>query len=253
MTAIGCLQSAALAILWLFLAPLVIAQSSSSNPDLGTADSGAPIDDQRLDQALATYEADDRLQRARPLTKGELPIELQTRQPPHPFLQAIANFFRAIGGFLGYVLMGLILLAILVGFYLVFGEHLALRRRQKPKSDGPDLSVQANLQPRPGQARALLEDADALAAAGRFDEAVHLLLFRSINDIQERTPGTIRQSYTAREIGALGILPTQVRTKLYPIIQIVERSFFGGRSVTEESWAEARTAYQDFAFGKAWI
>ena len=252
MTAIGCLKSVVLATLWLILAPTTLAQTESPSPELSAASSGAPVSDRRLDQALAAYEADDRLQRTRPPAKADGLFEPPTRRPPNPFLQAIADFFRAIGGALGYALAGLIVIAILAGVYMTFGEQLALRRRQKPKQAGPDLSVQSDLQPRPARARALLDEADALAADGRFDEAVHLLLFRSIHDIQERTPGVIRQSFTAREIGTLDVLPDPVRATLSPIIQIVERSFFGGREVSEAGWRDARTAYQDFAFGGAW-
>lgn len=252
MTAIGCLKSVILAAFWLILAPTILAQTESPAPEISAGSHGAPVNDRRLDQALAAYETDDQLQRTRPPAKADVPFEPPTRRPPNPFLQAIADFFRAIGGVLGYALAGLVFIAILAGLYMMFGEQLALRRRQKPKPSGPDLSVQNDFQPGAVRARALLDEADALAAEGCFDEAVHLLLFRSIHDIQERTRGVIRQSFTAREIGTLDVLPGPVRATLFPIIQIVERSFFGGRKVNEAGWRDARAAYQDFAFGSAW-
>lgn len=144
------------------------------------------------------------------------------------------------------------MIAILGGLYLVFGERFALRGSQKAKQVDPDLSIVPNLKPAEDHARALLEDADALAAAGRFAEAVHLLLFRSIDEIQNKRSGVIGRSLTSREIGALGILPDPVRETLSPIIQIVERSFFGGQEVGEAGWKEARTSYETFAFGAAW-
>ncbi len=212
------------------------------------------VDQDRLDRVMATYNADDALQRERP----EWEPEVQAFEPreynsdPNPIAKAIAAFFNAIGPVLGYLLALIIILAILAGVYMVFGESLSLRGRQKEKTADPDVSTIPNLRPEQARANALLEDADRLAAEGRFAEAVHLLLFRSIDDIQEKRSGIIGRSLTAREIGALSILPDPVRNALSPIIRIVERSFFGGRDVDEVGWKEARASYESFAFGEAW-
>ena len=130
--------------------------------------------------------------------------------------------------------------------------QVTLRLRQKQKSAAPDVSVMPDLRPEQDRARALLEDADALAEQGRFAEAVHLLLFRSIDEIQEKKSGLIGRSLTAREIGALSDLPDWIKDALAPIIRVVERSFFGGQDVTESGWNDARQSYQSFAFGEAW-
>ena len=212
-----------------------------------------PISDERLDRALAAYQADDDFQRERPEWQPEaLDVEEFEPRDPNPIIEAIAAFFEAIGGVLGYLLAGLVILAILAGLYMVFGESLTFRFRQKEKTAGPDVSIVPDLRPEAARARALLEDADALAAEGRFAEAVHLLLFRSIDDIQEKKTGVITRSLTAREIGSLGVLPDWIREALAPIIRIVERSFFGGQDVDETGWKQARESYQAFAFGEAW-
>ena len=212
-----------------------------------------PVSEDRLDRALANFEADDSFQKVRPEWDPELPDPAEARSSePNAFIRAIAAFFEAIGGVLGYLLAAIILIAILAGVYMVFGESLTLRGRQKDKAVNPDVSNVPDLRPEARRARALLEDADALAAQGRFAEAVHLLLFRSIEDIQEKKSGIIGRSLTAREIGALGILPDSIRETLSPIIRIVERSFFGGQDVTESGWREARQSYETFAFGEAW-
>lgn len=212
------------------------------------------VDDARLDRAMAAYEADEALQRERPEWEPE-PRAFQPRQTPsgtNPLIEAIVAFFRAIGPLLGYLLVAIIILAILAGLYIMFGESLSLRGRQKDKRAAPDVSIVPDLRPQHARATALLEDADALAAQGKFAEAVHLLLFRSIDDIQEKHSGIVGRSLTSREIGALSILPSAVRDALSPIIRIVERSFFGGRDVDETGWREARASYETFAFGGAW-
>ena len=252
------LNSLKLSVLALFLALAAAAQhaaeepSEADPPQLNLGDA-AQISDARLDRAMVAYEADESLQRVRPEWEPEpMDPEMARRSQPNPIIRAIAAFFEAIGGVLGYLLGAIVLFAILAGLYMVFGESLTLRRRQKQKSAAPDASVMPDLRPEQERARALLEDADALAAEGRFAEAVHLLLFRSIDDIQEKKSGLIGRSLTAREIGALSDLPDWIKDALSPIIRVVERSFFGGQDVTESSWNDARQSYQSFAFGEAW-
>ncbi|MEO1323600.1 MAG: hypothetical protein AAFV59_11400 [Pseudomonadota bacterium] len=222
-------------------------EAEANTPDV------PPVDDDRLDRALAAYDAESGLQRERPEWEPESRDRDEFRnREPNGFIRAIAQFFEAIGGVLGYMLAAIIVVAILAGLYMVFGESLSFRRRQTEKTAAPDISSVPDLRPEAKRARALLEDADALAAEGRFAEAVHLLLFRSIDEIQEQKSGIIGRSLTAREIGALGVLPDWIRQALLPIIRIVERSFFGGQDVTETGWREARASYETFAFGEAW-
>ena len=210
-----------------------------------------PVDDARLDRALAALEGDDTLQTERPEWTPE-PVTFRPRGERSWLIDAIAGFFRLLGPVVGYMLIALIALMIAFALYSVFGESFTLRRREKVAKSGPVVSHIDDLRPDETAARALLEDADALAAAGRFAEAVHMLLFRSIDDIQSRREGGVPRSLTAREIGRLDSLPARVRGALAPIIQIVERSFFGGRPVDASGWQTARASYQDFAFGEAW-
>lgn len=220
----------------------------SSRPDT------LPVDEDRVDQALERLEADADFQTTRPEWEPD-PVERNEqvqRSGPNPIAQFFANLFSAIGQVAGYLLILLIVIAILTGLYLVLGEGFTLRGKQKEKHADPDRSLVPNLRPEQTRARALLEDADALAAQGRFAEAVHLLLFRSIDEIQSKRSGVIGRSLTSREIGALGVLPEPVRDTLLPIIRIVERSFFGGQDVNETGWQEARASYERFAFGAAW-
>ena len=213
-----------------------------------------PVGNDRIDQALERLQADADLQTTRPEWESD-PTERNQRNQrngPNPIAQFFASLFQAIAQVAGYLLILLIIIAIFASLYLVLGERFTLRGKQKEKDADPDLSMAPDLRPEQKRARALLEDADALAAQGKFAEAVHLLLFRSIDDIQSMKGGIIDRSLTSREIGALGVLPEPVRDTLLPIIRIVERSFFGGQDVTETGWREARASYEHFAFGAAW-
>jgi len=96
-------------------------------------------------------------------------------------------------------------------------------------------------------ALALLDEADRLAADGRFDEATHLLLQRSVGQIAEARPDLVEPSSTAREIAAQPALPEKARGAFAVIADRVERSLFALRRLSLEDWQAARAAYADFA------
>jgi hypothetical protein len=97
------------------------------------------------------------------------------------------------------------------------------------------------------QALALLDDADRLAAEGRFDEATRLLLQRSVGQIAAARPDWLGPSSTAREIAALPALPDRARSAFTAIAERVERSLFALRHLSADDWQAARTAYAEFA------
>ena len=101
-------------------------------------------------------------------------------------------------------------------------------------------------------ARVLLGEADALAVDGRFAEAVHLLLIRSVDDIARRRPSLVRPALTSRDLAAADAIPGGARALFTGIARTVERSLFGGRAVGADDWATARAAYADFALSRAW-
>lgn len=140
--------------------------------------------------------------------------------------------------------------AIVLVLYLilreVMGAHWPFRRKASPRQRPVDW------RPDPVRARALLADADRLAAEGRFDEAARVLLFRSIDEIEDRRPRLVRPALTARDIGALEAVPPAARMSFGRIASAVETSLFGGRALDAAAFAEARAAYEAFAFGEGW-
>lgn len=96
-------------------------------------------------------------------------------------------------------------------------------------------------------ALALLEDADRLAAEGRYGEAARLLLQRSVHHIAEARPDWLEPASTAREIAVLPMLPDRARQAFAAIATRVERSLFALRDLDLADWQAARAAYADFA------
>jgi len=106
--------------------------------------------------------------------------------------------------------------------------------------------------PEAGPLRRWLDEADALAAAGRYAEAVHHLLFRSVEDIARHRPGAVRPALTSRELARAAAIPPGARAPFARIAAEVERSLFGGRPLAERDWQAARAAYGELVRPQAW-
>ncbi|MEE4206576.1 MAG: hypothetical protein V2I39_09790 [Erythrobacter sp.] len=122
---------------------------------------------------------------------------------------------------------------------LARGERTA--RRRIAAGSTPDW------RPEERESLALLEDADRLAAEGRFDEATHLLLKRSVGQIAAARPDWVEPSSTARELAALPALPETARAAFRVVAERVERSLFALSSLEKADWEAARAAYAEFA------
>lgn len=191
--------------------------------------------------------AHDRL-RADTAIQFDMPIA----RPPDPPPQWLIDLFRLIAPYMKWIAWGLITVAVLALLYVIVRHFLANglpfgRSRAEPAQDAA-----AEWRPEAGPARQLLREADALAAQGRYAEAVHLLLRRSIEEIERRRPHLVRPALTSRDIAAAITLPPEVRRVFSGIAGIVENSLFGGRPVDGEGWRAARSAYEDFALPQAW-
>ncbi len=181
------------------------------------------------------------------------PIDLNTKPPEIPgWLQALGKFLRAvfepIGRALGvsWPVLQWILLAVVAAFILYaawrFSEPLRLGWKKKEQA-----ATKSEWRPDEAEALALLEDADRLAAEGKFDEATHLLLRRSVQQIQAARPDWVRRASTAREIAGIAALPDKARGAFATITARVERSLFALRSLDAADWQAARNAYAEFA------
>ncbi len=198
-----------------------------------------------------------------------VPIVDPPQKPPPEWLVALGRFlgniFAGIGNAIDWALgwlvapiarflsqiLGLnartieIALIVLAGAGLLWAAWVLLwprwlARRTAPKPV-PEWTPDTNA------ALALLEDADALAAAGRYDEAARLLLHRSVGEIAASRPDWLAPSSTSREIGANPRLPWRARAAFTVIAREVERSLFALTGLVREDWERARAAYAEFA------
>lgn len=171
--------------------------------------------------------------------------------PPPDWLKAFSEFlkslFEPVGEALGMswpviekVLIALAALAVLYLAWRLIGPLIGYASR--PRAGAP-----AEWAPDRDAAIALLEDADRLAAEGRYGEAAHLLLKRSVHHIGAARPDWLLPASTAREIASAPMLPERARRAFGVIATRVERSLFALRELDLADWQAARTAYADFA------
>lgn len=164
----------------------------------------------------------------------------------NPDLSGMAGLLPVLRGlfWVGVALLAAWLLYLIVG--RLTGLEIKWGRTARPVAEEPEWRLSE--QP----ARELLSEADALAEAGRFSEAAHLLLFRSIDEIERKRPDTVSKAYTSRDIARLPALPARPAEAFARIVGAVERSLFGGRALGAADWQDCRAAYERFAFAEGW-
>lgn len=190
---------------------------------------------------------------ARLLKADDLQFAFPAFQKPKTpdWIEAFGRFLKSISPYL-LDLFWVILAVLALALTYYIGREIFRRRgwwTPKPE-DAPH--AWPEWRPAPEQARLLLADADRLAQEGRFREAAHLLLLRSIQDIDDQRPQLVRPALTTREIAQLKQVPPSARDCFGDIARTVERSLFGGRDVTQQDFARCRDAYQRFALPQIW-
>jgi hypothetical protein len=194
-----------------------------------------------LDTAFRKLKSQDQLQfvlaEAPPPPKSDWLVKLLG--PILAFLKAISPILKVV--FWVFVAGCFALIA-----YIVLQAVLGIRRAhiERREKDEDELVL---YRPSQKKARILLNAVDALAAKGQYAEAVHLLLYRSIQDIGLTKPNMIKRSLTSREISALSSLSPETRQAFTQIATEVERSHFGAQALDAAAFQRCRKAYAQFA------
>jgi len=181
------------------------------------------------------------------------PLPPMKQPEPPAWLEGFQRFLEAVFGPLAKGLIRswpvieklLVLAAVLLALYLLWrllGPWLLRLRDRNADSEAWTPSRE--------DALALLDDADRLAEEGRYGEAAHLLLQRSVGQIRAARPDALIPASTAREIASLPQLPQSARSAFAVIAERVERSLFALRDLDASDWTTARAAYADFALAQ---
>ncbi len=206
---------------------------------------GVDVDEESLDAAFRALKRNESYQ-------FELAEPIPAK-PPSAFSKMIAAFFEGLFKILAPFLRIIFWLgigALVLAVVYLLGRTIYETRFARPKTsdatDEPDIPL---YQPAKAQAQILLDEIDRLAAEGRYGEAVHVLLFRSIQDIDRHRPNVVRRSLTAREIGQLTVLTPEARKAFSTIAGVSELSHFGGKPIGAAGFQTARAAYTNLTGG----
>lgn len=188
------------------------------------------------------------------LADNSIQFDLPSLVPPEPpgWLKPVLEMLAKIGPYMIYLFWGAVIIGVTVIVVLVALEAKGVAWRLPWRRTRKQTEAEETWRPDAAAAQILLSEADALAARGDYDEAVHLLLRRSVADIAGRLPDFLRPSLTSRDIATAPSLPSRARHAFSEIARIVEAALFARRPVGAEGWRQARGAYERFAFRDAW-
>jgi hypothetical protein len=191
---------------------------------------------------------------SRLLADSSIQFDLPTYAPPRPpaWLEPLARVLEWLGPYMKTIFWTMVIAGAAFILLLVVMELRGVAWRLPWRRRTGEAAPEETWRPDAAAARSLLSEADALAGRGDYDEAVRLLLHRSIEDISGRMPQFLRPSFTARDIAAAALLPRAPRAAFTQIARIVESALFARQPVGADGWRAAREAYERFAFRDAW-
>jgi hypothetical protein len=155
----------------------------------------------------------------------------------------VAGPGSGLGGLLSWLVWGgLAVGAILLVLFLV--RELTSRRGRAAE---PEAAVEEEPAPPPPAAlERPLDDAEQLALAGRYAEAIHVLLLRTFEELARAADVRIAPALTSREILARIPLRPFAGEALAELVGAVERSWFGDHVPDEADWRRCRRAFETF-------
>lgn len=160
------------------------------------------------------------------------------------FFHMLAELFAPLAPAMPYIL-GALALAF-IGLLLSPVVRLFITTRFERLFARDHLRADASWRPSQAAVTALLSEIDALAANGDYDAAVHLLLVRSVADIDSFRPDLVRKHSSARDIVSHPLLPEAARPAFAQIVGWVEKSYFAGIAVGKAGFDACRAAYVAF-------
>jgi hypothetical protein len=170
------------------------------------------------------------------LTQEDRPVDLNA----NPGLSALSEIS-------GWILGALIIVVVVA---LVVWIVSAVRRSPSKRVDGESAHDQAVFVASSVE-QEVLENAEKLAAEGRFSEAVHALLLRALQILKMNSHEQIPDFMTGRELLRTVQLSEARRSALGHLLLGSELAYFGGRPTERDDYERCVQHYQAFAGGAA--
>ncbi len=155
---------------------------------------------------------------------------------------------RRVGGPLSAIATALlwVLLAVsvaLIGF-MVFRELSGYEADELAGDEAPEEAADRGDD---AVVQAPLGDAEALAGQGRYGEAIHVLLLRTLEELARRVTVRLPRSLTSREILSRVAVPDEARVALSDLVGAVEVTHFGSHEPSQSDYLACRERFQRFA------
>jgi hypothetical protein len=159
-------------------------------------------------------------------------LDIRSLESAEAALDPIVALLRWIGlGGVAAQLVRLVGVGAAVLAVLLFAAWLARRLAERGDSGSTSEGVSA-----PTLDVGPLLDAEALAAQGRYGEAIHLLLLRTFEVLTRRMGSRLAPGMTAREAVARLTLPGPARPALADLVEAAETTTFAGRAASESDY-----------------
>jgi hypothetical protein len=218
---------AVLTILGTTLAPVAWAQAG----DEPGARARTILSDPRFQRSAAGDETDSprpASESGSPAEEGELPLPRDTPPPAPPVPDEVVGGTSDLAAAVSWGF-----LAVAATLLLVWAIR-AWQARRRTLDSAAGAPPEARSATAGGDTAAVTPaDADRLAAAGRYAEAVHLLLLAVIGERSRRLPAA---SQTSRELARLLPLRSEARAAFGELVRDVERSHFGAFPAGREDY-----------------
>lgn len=161
---------------------------------------------------------------------------------PRTYSVPAAGGLAQIASLVLWMLVGVAV--VMIVFLLVQG--LRQRGREEVAAPEPDAEDDGAAE-RAARVVRPLGDAEALAAQGRYAEAIHALLLRTIEELARTLPTSLPHAFTSREIVRRVPMPPRARDALSELVAAVELCYFGARMPGAAEYHTCRARFQEFA------
>jgi hypothetical protein len=171
----------------------------------------------------------------------EIPDATRKMSLPERFFRRVVLMFLRLGTMIretAKILLAVSLIVIALMIALHLRENLwSLSRARKLEFGKNEAEARSAALERMEHSQA---EADDLARAGSFAEAMHVLLLRSVNEMRARLASPIAVSLTSREILGFPEMSHEARDVFARIVGDVEISRFGAHNPGEGEYLECR-------------
>lgn len=222
---------------WLLLAALALAVPTllPAAPALAQQGLHAPED---IATSRDRVLSDSRYQTEMPEPQSAPPVDEPLTLPPWLVEAILWTFGAAVAALILFFLFNL-------ARELLEGRHTLKSNREPPAAETAKVESVPPAQ-RAAEQRTLAE-ADALAAAGRFSEAIHLLLLVAMERLRRELGPRVAPAMTGREVLRLAPLPGAVVDPLTRMVALSEINHFGGRSAAAPDYRDCRDDFLRFS------